>query len=77
MKFEGHLPCFECACGEIALGGPKGTLVIDGQLFAECQKCEAIYKFDCRLQQQSFKRGDLIPQNQEQSNEQRSQPTGR
>jgi hypothetical protein len=59
MKFEGTMPFFECGCGQVALGGPNGTLVINGALHLECQACKTIYQFDCRLKQLKFKRADL------------------
>jgi len=75
MRFSGFFPKFECSCGELALGGQSGTLVIDGGLFLECQACKKIYKFDCRLQEQSFTRDLLVPV-KEQDNESRPGATG-
>lgn len=60
MKFQGTFPYFECACGKVALGGPDGTLVINGVMHLECQACKSIYQFDCRLKQIEAKREDLV-----------------
>lgn len=59
MQFSGHMPKFECQCGKIELGGAQGTLVVNGQLMLECGSCSKIYRFDCRLEEQTFTREDL------------------
>jgi hypothetical protein len=59
VKFSGTFPHFECQCGAVKLGGPHGTLVIDGAMHLECQECKRIYRFDCRLQEIKQRREDL------------------
>lgn len=60
MKYRGSFPHFECTCGKVDLGGPNGTLIIDGAMHLECQACKRIYRFDCRLKEIEQKREDLI-----------------
>jgi len=59
VKYQGSFPRFECKCGKLALGGPKGDLIIDGAMHLECQACKRLYRFDCRLTEIEQKRADL------------------